>query len=138
MGCGDLRSPLTTAIGANQNQFLHIHINDISLLIIARNILIIKIISSPEFEPNKEADLEYVWHLWYDATWPESTFKRFIKDTEELLSQPLPHNIFIPESSTLKGLRAVWTEWLSIRANVEDVLADRYKVLRNKFKLFRF
>ena len=139
LGCGDLRNSLTTAIGtSNPNQYLHIHINDENLLIIARNILIIKIISSAKFDPSKEADLKYVWNLWYDATWSETTLKRFIEDTKDLLSQPLPHNIFIPESIALKRLKAVWTEWLSIvkKTSVDDVLADRYKfVLTTLFKL---
>ena len=139
LGCGDLRNPLTTAIGtSNPNQYLHIHINDENLLIIARNILIIKIISSAKFDPSKKADLKYVWNLWYDATWSETTLKRFIEDTKDLLSQPLPHNIFIPESIALKRLKAVWTEWLSIvkKTSVDDVLADRYKfVLTTLFKL---
>ena len=128
LGCGDLRSPLTTANGISKNQFLHIHINDNNLLIIARNILILKTISSPEFDTSKDTDMNYMWHLWYDAIWPESTLKRFIKDIQELLEQPLPHTIFIPESSIyLERLRAVWTEWLEIVMStcVEDVLADR-------------
>ena len=72
--------------------------------------------------------MDYVWHLWYDATWPESTLKRFQEDVKDLLNQPLPHNIFIPDSNALAGLKAVWTEWLAIAttASVEDVLADRY------------
>ena len=123
-----MRSPLTTAIGASHNQFLHIHINDISLPIIARNILILKIICSPEFDPKMEIDFDYLWHLWYDATWSETTLKRFLKDVKELLEQPLPHNIFIPESSIyLKELRAVWTDWLYLvkKISVADLIADR-------------
>ena len=130
LSCGDLRSPLFTAVGTNQNQYLHIHINDSSLLNIARNIRIVKIISSSAFDPNIAADLDYLWNLWYDATWPESTLKRFMQDTKDLLSQPLPHNIFLPESSIyLEKLRTIWTEWLAMVLNisVEDVLADRYK-----------
>ena len=130
MGCGDLRSPLTTAVGTRHNQYLHIHINDDKLLIIARNILILKIISSPEFDPSKEADMDYVWHIWYDATWPESTLKRFMQDIKNLLSQPLPQSIFIPESSIyLEKLKAVWSKWLSVATNfsAEEVLADRYQ-----------
>ena len=103
-------------------------INDHNLLIMARNILILKIISSPEFDPSTRVDLDYLWHLWYDATWPESTLKRFIKDTKSLLNQPLPHNIFIPESSIyLERLRAIWAEWLSVvtTKSADDVLSDR-------------
>ena len=128
LGCGDLKSPLTTAIGISQNQYLHIHINDVSLLIIARNILILKITSSSEFDPNKKADMDYVWHLWYDTIWPQSTLERFMQDTKELLDQPFPHNIFVPESSNLDRLKTVWTKWLSMVTtnSTQDVLVDRY------------
>ena len=138
MGCGDLRDPLTTAIGARQNQFLHIHINDINLAIIARNILILKIASGPEFDPNKEEDVNYLWHLWYDVTWPETTLKRFLKDVKDLLDKPLPYNTFIPECNIyLEKLKAVWTDWLSFVKNIpiEDVLADRYRKM-TQIKVF--
>ena len=128
LGCGDLKSPLTTAIGANHNQYLHIHINDNSLPIIARNILILKLFSSQDFDPCSVADLDYLWNLWYDATWPESTLKRFMQDIKDLLDQPLPYNIFIPESSIyLEKLRDMWTKWLSLvqTTSVEDILAER-------------
>ena len=132
LGCGDLRSPLATAIGAKKNQYLHIHINDNNLVVIARNILILKIMSTPEFNPNKKADLDYLWHLWYDATWPESTLKRFMQDIKDLLDQPLPQSIFIPESHIhIERLRNLWTEWLSLvqTTSVEQVLSERYGTL---------
>ena len=128
LGCGDLRSPLLTAVGTNHNQYLHIHINDGSLLNIARNILLVKIISSPDYDPSKEADMNYIWDLWYNATWPEITLKRFMQDTKDLLNQPLPHNTFVPESSIyLEKLRAIWAEWLTmvLKIFVKDVLANR-------------
>ena len=73
--------------------------------------------------------MDYIWHLWYDATWPETTLKRFIQETKDLLSQPLPHNIFIPESNIyLEGLKALWTGWLEMvmKMSIKDVLANRY------------
>ena len=129
MACGDLRNPLTTAIGTRQNQYLHLHINDDNLQIIARNILILKIISSPEFRPANEPDMDYLWHLWYDATWSETTLKRFLKDVKDLLDEPLPYNIFLPESNIyLERLRAIWIEWLSVavETSAETVLSNRY------------
>ena len=133
-----------TASGIKNNQYLHIHINDENLVIIAREILIVKIISSPEFDPSKDSDINYVWHLWYDATWPEATLKRFIKDTKDLLNQSLPYNIFIPESSIHLGrLRDVWTKWLSIvqTISVSEVLADRYNIfyqIKSLQHIFKF
>ena len=127
MGCGDLRNPLATIIGTNPNQYLHIHINDISLLVIARNILILKIVSNDKFDLKKEADMSYIWDLWYNATWPQSTLKRFVADVEDLLHNSLPHNIFIPESTYHDGLKAVWSEWVLIAkaTSLDRILADR-------------
>ena len=69
----------------------------------------------------------YVWDLWYNAAWPESTCKQFKEDVKELLGNPLPDNIVIPESSHLERVKQVWRDWLMTieTATVDDVLADR-------------
>ena len=140
LGCGDLKNAFTTASDINPNQYLHIHINDNNLLIMARDILILKIVTSLEYDTSKEADVDYVWHLWYDATWPQSTHKRFMKDVQDLLSQPLPHNIFIPESSIyLERLKVIWTEWLSFAMiSPQAVRADRYYINVTKLSVLHF
>ena len=124
--CGDLMNPLSTAVGAAQDLKMSIHINDDSLPIIARNILILKIATSQQFIPESEEDMGYVWDLWYNATWPECTCKRFIEDVKSLLDNPLPDNIIL-ESNQLEGLQQVWRRWLTTieTASVDDVLADR-------------
>ena len=120
-------NPLTTAIGTGPNQYLHIHINDSSLPIIARNILILKVISKQNFAPENIVDIGYVWDLWYHATWSESTKKRFVKDIKDLLNKPLPPNIIIPDSSFQEQLKNVWAEWLTMVTtfSVDDTLANR-------------
>ena len=122
-------NPLTTAVGAPHNFKLCIHINDNSLPAIARNMLILKVVTSQEFRTEREEDMDYIWNLWYNTTWPESTCQRFIKDVKELLDNPLPDHLGIPESSQLEGLQQVWKQWLiNIETvSVDDVLADRYK-----------
>ena len=129
MGCGDLMNPLTTAINSSPAQKLEIHVNDSSLPIIARNILIVKIISAQHFEPSSERDMDYLWDVWYNATWPETTLKRFIEDVKSLLNGPAPANTFIPEGSHQEALKKVWSQWLAMieSTTVESVLADRYK-----------
>lgn len=136
MGCGDLRNPLTTlsAGGGIKNQGgqyfqnLNIHINDTSLAVIARNILILKIISCPNFDLSNDNDMDYVWDIWYNATFTLSTTKRFTEDVKSLLDNPLPTNIIIPKSSYLEELKTIWIEWLSrIKStSVAHVLAERY------------
>ena len=75
LGCNDLKKPLTTAIGTRLIPNLHIHVNDSSMTIIARNILLTNIVSSLDFNPDNEGDMAYIWDIWYNATWPESTLK---------------------------------------------------------------
>ena len=127
MGCGDLRNPLTTSVGGGivKHQVdQNIHINDASLSVIARNILILKIISSSQFDPNDDDDMDYVWDIWYNATFTHSTTKRFTEDVRSLLDDPLPTNSIIPKSSYLEELKAIWIEWLSRleSASVDHVL----------------
>ena len=127
LGCNDLRKPLTTAIGTRHIPNLHIHVNDSSMTIIARNILLTNIISSLDFNPDNEGDMAYIWDIWYNATWPESTLKRFLNDVENLLNEPLPANIIISDSQHLEALQSVWTEWLTFihSSSIEDILAQR-------------
>ena len=58
---------------------LHIHLNDNNPLVLARNILILKVISDEKFDPDNTDDLASLWDLWYNLEWPESTEKRFMK-----------------------------------------------------------
>ncbi len=80
----------------------------------ARNLLILKIISANEFDPEKGEDMAFLWDLWYNSEWPEITLKRFQKVLMELLDGVLPDNIFVPKSSQLDSLMEVWTAWNSI------------------------
>ncbi len=134
MGCGDLRNPLATSAvvrGKNRagqlNQNLNLHLNDASLPVIARNVLLVKIISSPEFEPNNDDNMGYVWDIWYNATFSRSTAKRFAEDVRSLIDNPLPTNVIIPKSNYLGELKAIWTDWLAKikSSSVVHVLAER-------------
>ena len=134
MGCGDLRNPLaTSAVGGKLHAGQHchnlnLHLNDASLPVIARNVLIMKIISCPKFDPNNDYDMGYVWDIWYNATFSRSTAKRFSEDVTSLMDNPLPTNVIIPKSSYLEELKAIWTDWLSKikSSSVAHVLAKRY------------
>lgn len=125
----------TTAVEDNKHKAgqyyenLDIHINDANLSVIARNILIMKIISCPKFDPNDDDDMNYVWDIRYNTTFSRSTTKRFMGDVKSLLDSPLPANSIIPKSSYLEEFKAIWIEWLSRlqSSSVDHVLAERYK-----------
>ena len=86
-------------------------------------------ISSSNFDPSNTSDLNYIFDVINNATWPESTQKRFKQDVENLLLNlpHLPQNITIPES-VHEELKDLSTGWLTMMesVSVDHVLADRY------------
>ena len=128
MGCGDLINPLHAIADSSGNHKLSIHINDDNICTIGRNILILKIISVPDFDPDSTGGISYVWDLWYNATWPQSTAERFRKDIRQLLDEPLPPKVFVPDCETKQKLDSIWKDWLCMVDSLSalDVLGDRY------------
>jgi hypothetical protein len=114
LGSGDLRNALKTAGNRKNIANLDIHLNDLNPSVVARNILILKIISADGFDIQNEEDRSFLWDLWYNAEWPESTRKRFESFLNELLDNNLPDNIVIPKNSSLVTLKTVWSAWISI------------------------
>ena len=128
LGCGDLRNPFTTAVGCRLDRNLEIHINDSNVAVIARNILIHRIVSSPKFDPNSEKDLGYLWDVWYNTTWPESTLDRFLQDIKNLLTEPLADNVCIIEGPNKEeSWKEVCKNWLTIieTCSVDSLLLER-------------
>ncbi len=95
----------------NKKQKLYIHLNDWNPSIIARNILMLKVISASDFDTNNEDDVAFLWDLWYNAEWAEVTLKKFQSVLKELLDNALPENVIIAKSKYLQSLQAVWRSW---------------------------
>jgi hypothetical protein len=47
----------------NLNKLLLL-INDDTALSLARNVLLLSIVSSPEFDPNDVENIQYLWDIW--------------------------------------------------------------------------
>lgn len=93
-------------------QQLNIHLNQCCPLSFARNILILEVISSPSFDTNNAEDINYLWDLWYNLHWPESTFLQFKKDVENLMSEMDLTVKYDLTSSQLNDLKDIFTGWL--------------------------
>ena len=109
-----MRNALKTAGNGKNIANLDIHLNDSNPSVVARNILILKIISADGFDIQNEEDISFLWDIWYNAEWPEATRKRFESVIKELLDNNLPDNIVIPKSSYLRTLKTVWSKWITI------------------------
>lgn len=88
------------------------HLNDHHPLILARNIALLKIISSSDFCPEKQEDFNLIWDIWYNIEWPENTRKRFVKVLINLLDGNLPDNVIVPENG-FSTLKEIWNSWFS-------------------------
>ena len=109
-----MRNALKTAGNGKNIANLDIHLNDSNSSVVARNILILKIISADGFDIQNEEDISFLWDIWYNAEWPEATRKRFESVVKELLDNNLPDNIVIPKSNYLRTLKTVWSKWITI------------------------
>ena len=116
-----MRSTLLATTHANAKNFL-IHLNDSNPSILARNILILKILSDMSFNPNKEEDLSFLWDVWYNAEWLEVTKKRFLVILNDILAGRLPDNVFVPDAYQLEHLKEVWSSWLVLCSKEESEL----------------
>ena len=107
-----MRNALTVKTDYGQKQGnLHIHLNDCDASIVARNVMMLSIISSPEFNPEDENDFTFLWDVWYNSKWPEMTRNKFKMILKDLLDGKLPENIVIGKSKHLNILREIWSSW---------------------------
>lgn len=111
------------------------NINESHVENVARNILILKIISSPNFDPSVARDMEYLWSVWYDVCWSGSVTRRFQKDVQQFITEKLPGNIkFLRGKSCLDSIKKVWKDWASIvnsffmdSSKAEEIFHERLK-----------
>ena len=114
MGSGDLRKALkATTNDRRKGHSLDIHLNDFNASVVARNVMLLSIISTPEFNPDDENDFAFLWDLWYNSEWPTTTRDRFNVVLKDLLDGKLSENIIIAKSKHLQILRETWSSWLT-------------------------
>lgn len=137
LGCGDLMDTLLATTAEHVQKF-QIHLNDMNPSIMARNIMILKIITSCDFNPEKDEDLNFLWDVWYNATWPEITQKRFLGVLKDLVNEKLPQNVIIPEGSHLQSVKRIWSGWCKTVSESHfksttlfaNILLERYNPFR--------
>jgi hypothetical protein len=98
---------------------MQIHLNDLNPSVVARNIIILKIISAPDFNPEDDEDFAFLWDVWYNLEWPEVTRKRFQGILKDLLNGVFPENVSVPKTSQSEILKKVWSAWLSVSSKTE-------------------
>ena len=62
--------------------------------------------------------MAFLWNVWYNVEWPESTRAKFQHILKDLLDEKMP-NVHVHESSQLQSLKKVWEMWYSISADTK-------------------
>jgi hypothetical protein len=117
--------PVTSRNGNTKH--VEFHLNDSNPGVVARNIAILKVISMRDFNPNDREDLDFLWDVWYNKVWPETTKERFLVVLTELLEglpEPFVH-VVISNSSVLKDL------WLKWKADLGQTTCESRKIMED-------
>jgi hypothetical protein len=113
LGCVDLRNTFQATTSKNPLN-LEIHLNDVHPSVLARHIIILKIVSASDFNPDNDEDFGFLWDVWYNIDWTEKTRKRFLSVVKQLMNEKLPDNVSIPNKSHLEKLKSLWSNWHSV------------------------
>ncbi|EFX73562.1 hypothetical protein DAPPUDRAFT_109654 [Daphnia pulex] len=88
-----------------------------------------------DFDPNKEEDFSFLWDVWYNTDWPETTRKRFLVVLNDLLDEKLPENVTVPDPNHYKCLKKIWKVWYTISSRNQsesEMLLCKSKLQRSE------
>jgi hypothetical protein len=126
LGCGDIRNALVSAPALRQlqnakpssssgkakkqqqQQQIEIHLNDLSDVILARDVVLLCITAS--ITPSCDDDLQYLWGVWFNAVLSQTHRQRLDQLLEQVsMSCGLQHHLHcnMPVSGLLWQLRGV-------------------------------
>jgi len=96
-------------------------VNDVDNEVIARNIIILEIISA--INPDNLGDVEYLWDVWYNMTLTEGHHTRLKVTLERLLDGSGSSLWKFGDNTTKKPVNLTWKSWLEtepwVKENVE-------------------
>ena len=97
------------------------YVNDMDNEVIARNIIILEIISA--INPDDLSDVEYLWDVWYNMTLTEGHHARLKVTLERLLDGSSSSLWKFGDRKTKKQVTMTWKSWLEtepwVKENVE-------------------
>ena len=114
LGSCDLRNALLTVSKLTvAYKELNILLNDDIDIHTVRNVLLVFIMLSDDFDADNPSDIDYIWSVWYSLLWTEDVRKRFLKDVGQLLSHQWAENgtINISDQESIDILKKILYSW---------------------------
>lgn len=114
-----------------EDSVLNIHLNHSCPFLLARNILILKIVSAANFSISSPEDVNYLWDVWYNFEWSQKTRERFTADVNSLVGSGLPvEHCSALNKSQLDELQEIYKGWLlSVEERLSEASQIKKKVL---------
>ena len=104
------------------------HVNDVDNEVIARNIILLEIISS--INADDLGDIEYLWDIWYNMTLSKGHHARLKVTLERLLDGSRSSQWKFGDSATKRQVTKTWKSWLETKpCDVESVKKSRQDFL---------
>jgi len=100
------------------------YVNDVDNEVIARNIILLEIISS--INPDNLSDVEYLWDVWYNMTLTQGHYARLKVTLERLVDGSGSSLWKFGDRETKKHVTMTWKSWLETEPpDVETVKKSR-------------
>jgi len=110
------------------------YVNDVDNEVIARNIILLEIISS--INPDNLADVEYLWDVWYNMTLTEGHYARLKVTLERLVDGSSSSQWKFGDRKTKKQAMKTWKSWLETEpCDIETVKNTRQEFLEYNWRL---
>lgn len=130
LGSGDLRHLFFTASELWQRKDslrpdqVSFHVNDFDPVIVARNVIILKIVSN--MDPEKPEDIDFLWNVWYNLSLSEDNHKRLLVVIEDLICHDnFDDGIKFGNEESKVECCKVLRDWTTVSRSVDDVKLER-------------
>src|SRR6218665_3182698 len=150
LGLGDVRHVMKTVAGlsqrppssAGQVREIRFHLNDDDQDVIARDIIILEILS--KLDPESKSDVEFLWSVWYNVFMVKMDYARLKAILEDLIdkysnsSRDSERICKIGDKRSLMSVLKTWNCWLKRKLNQAEVKRSRLKALEDDGKTLSF
>ena len=134
LGAGDVRNLLVTVSELSQRkidavpQNLSFHLNDHDTSILARDVITLE--TALSIDPDCDRDVDFLWNVWYNLALSDEDLQQLQTIIRSLTSREhVKSNIQFGSKNVLTECLEIWTDWIQLELNIDDVALQRQKLM---------
>jgi len=142
LACGDLRNTLSTVselslrTSLHRPRSVHFHLNDYDPSIVARNAIIIEIVT--QINPDVPGDVDFLWDVWYNMTLSEPHHDRLRQVISSLAERKFDGDDGVFNFQNTKSQQEchdIWKDWMDLDLDVKQVKEERNQLIKTKISI---